>query len=123
MKSQIGRYLTAGFGTVGLYVGGVWFGTDILNLPVRPTNAGLYLVATLISFGLNYKWVFASQSNAGRALVLYGVLQAFGVILNLAWVEAGLRLTALYPWVIAATYFILWPFLSFTLQKRYIFNR
>ena len=104
-------------------MGGVWFGTEILDLPVRLTNAVLYLTATLIAFGLNYKWVFDSKSNAGRALVLFGVLQAFGVFLNLGWVEAGLRFTALYPWVIAATYFIFWPFLSFTLQKRYIFNR
>ncbi len=123
MKSQIGRYLTAGLGTVGLYVGGVWLGTEILGLPIRPTNAVLYVLATLISFTLNYKWVFASKSNAGNALALYGLLQVFGVILNIGWVEAGLRFTHAYPWIIAATFFIIWPFLSFTLQKRYIFNR
>ena len=123
MQNQIGRYLTAGLGTVGLYVGGVWFGTDILGLPVRPTNAAFYVLATLISFGLNYKWVFASKAKAGQALALFTLLQIFGVSLNIGWVEAGLRFTALYPWIIAATYFLVWPILSFTLQKRYIFNR
>jgi len=123
MPSQVGRYLTAGLGTVGLYVGGVWLGTEILGLPIRPTNAGLYVLATLISFVLNYKWVFASKANAGNAIILFSFLQVFGVVLNLIWVEAGLRFTLLYPWIIAGTYFAIWPFLSFAIQKRYIFNR
>ena len=115
--------MTAGFGMVGFYVGGVWFGTDILDLPVRPTNAVLYALATLISFALNYIWVFASKASAGNALVLFILWQGFGVFLNIGWVEAGLRFTALYPWIIAATYFLIWPLLSFTVQKRVIFNR
>jgi len=123
VQSQIGRYLAAGFGTVGLYVGGVWLGTEIIGLPVRPTNAVLYSLATLISFMLNYKWVFASKASAGNALFFFILLQVFGVILNVGWVEAGLRFTTLYPWIIAATYFVIWPFLSFTVQKRVIFNR
>lgn len=123
MKSQIGRYLTAGLGTVGLYVGGVWFGTDVLGLPTRPTNAALYILATVISFALNYRWVFASNSSARKTLFLFLGLQLFGIGLNMIWVEAGLRFTPLFPWIIAATYFALWPFLSFAIQKRYIFNR
>ncbi|WP_427453610.1 GtrA family protein [Litorimonas sp. WD9-15] len=123
MSRQLGRYLTAGLGTVALYVGGVWFGTEILHLPVRPTNVVLYIAATALSFALNYKWVFASKTSAGRSLFLFLLLQAFGVLLNIIWVEAGLRLTHLYPWIIAATYFAIWPFLSFAVQKRYIFNR
>ncbi len=123
MKSRIGRYLTAGLGTVGLYVGGVWFGTEVLDLSVRPTNAFFYFLATLISFGLNYIWVFASKARPGNALTLFILLQAVGVGLNVIWVEAGLHFTSLYPWVIAAAYFAAWPFLSFSMQKRYIFNR
>ena len=123
MQTQIRRYLTAGFGTVGLYVGGVWLGTDIFGFPVRPTNALLYGIATFISFALNYKWVFASKASAGRTLITFITLQAVGVILNIGWVEAGLRFTQLYPWIIAATYFLIWPLLSFTVQKRVIFNR
>jgi len=123
MNSQIGRYLTAGLGTVGLYVGGVWFGTEILNLPARPVNAVFYILATLIAFALNSKWVFGSKASARKTLILFLILQGFGILLNLSWVEAGLRFTQLYPWIIAASYFAIWPFLSFTLQKRYIFNR
>ena len=123
MQSQVGRYLMAGLGTVALYVGGVWLGTDIFGLPVRPTNALLYTLATLISFMLNYKWVFASKASAGNALFLFILLQAFGVVLNLGWVETGLRFTSLYPWIIAATFFIIWPVLSYAIQKRFIFNR
>ena len=123
MKSQSGRYLTGGVGTILFYVGGVWLCTEIFGLPVRPSNAALYTAATLIAFALNYKWVFASESHAGRSLVLFGLLQLFGVALNIVWVEGGLRLTPLYPWIIAASFFIFWPFISFTLQKNYIFNR
>jgi putative flippase GtrA len=123
VQSQVGRYLTAGFGTVGLYVGGVWLGTEILGLPVRPTNAALYVLATLVAFALNSKWVFASEASAGRTLVLFILLQILGVGLNIGWVEIGLRFTALYPWIIAASFFLIWPVLSFTVQKRYIFNR
>ncbi|MEP3655855.1 MAG: hypothetical protein ABJO36_13260 [Litorimonas sp.] len=67
--------------------------------------------------------MFASKANAGGALVLFGLWQVFGVILNIGWVEAGLRFTVIYPWIIAATFFAIWPFLSFAIQKRYIFNR
>jgi len=123
MKSQIARFLIAGMGTVGLYVGGVWFGTDILNLPARGVNAVFYVLATAISFALNYRWVFTSNAKAGSALFRYLLLQAFGIILNFSWVEAGLRFTQLYPWIIAASYFVIWPFLSFNIQKRVIFNR
>jgi len=110
MKSQIARFLIAGMGTVGLYVGGVWFGTDILNLPARGVNAVFYVLATAISFALNYRWVFTSNTKAGSALFRYLLLQAFGIILNFSWVEAGLRFTQLYPWIIAASYFVIWPF-------------
>jgi putative flippase GtrA len=123
MKSQIGRYLTGGLGTVGLYVGGVWFGVEVLDLPARPINAGFYILATAIAFTLNSKWVFASKTSARTSLILFLLLQGFGVVLNIAWVEAGLRFTTLFPWIIAAAYFAIWPFLSFTIQKRYIFNR
>ncbi|WP_418152459.1 hypothetical protein [Litorimonas sp. RW-G-Af-16] len=60
------------------------------------------------------------------ALLGYILLQVGGIIFNTLWVEAGLRFTGLYPWVIAATYFAIWPFLSFTapatlyLQMRYL---
>ena len=123
MKSQIARFLIAGGGTVGLYVGGVWFGTYILGLPTRPVNVVFYVLATAISFALNYRWVFTSNSSAGSAFIPYLLLQGFGVILNFSWVEIGLRFTQLYPWIIAASYFVIWPFLSFNIQKRVIFNR
>ena len=123
MKNQIGRYLTGGLGTILFYVGGVWLGTEVLNLPVRPTNVVFYVTATFIAFLLNSKWVFGSKASAKTTLILFLLLQAFGVIMNIAWVEGGLRLTQLYPWIIAASFFIIWPFLSFSIQKRYIFNR
>jgi len=123
MSRQIGRYLTAGLGTVVLYVGGVWFGTEILSLPARPVNVGFYALSTIIAFLLNFKWVFASKSNASTSLILFLIWQGFGVLLNAGWLEAGLRFTSLYPWLIAASFFAIWPFLSFTIQKRYIFNR
>ncbi len=123
MAGQLKRFLTAGLGTVGLYVGGVWFGTEILNLPARPVNAVLYVAVTFIAFALNSKWVFASEAPARKTLILYLLLQTLGVVLNLIWVELGLRFTPLYPWIIAASYFVIWPFLSFNAQKRYIFNR
>lgn len=123
MKSQIGRYLTGGLGTIAFYVGGVWFGTEILNLAVRPTNVVFYVSATLMAFLLNSKWVFDSEAPAKKTLILFLLLQGFGVLMNIAWVEGGLRFTRLYPWIIAASFFAIWPFLSFAVQKRYIFNR
>jgi len=123
MKNQIGRFVTAGAGTVGLYVGGVWFGTEILDWPVRPVNAGFFILATLFAFALNYRWVFASQAKPGRSLLLFSLLRGFGIILNLMWVEAGLRFTSLYPWIIAASFFGFWALFSFTILKRFIFNR
>jgi putative flippase GtrA len=123
LSRQLARYLIAGAGTVGLYVGGVWFLTEIIHWPARPVNAGLYISATGLSFLFNYIWVFASKAKAGGALVSFLALQAVGVLLNLAWVEAGLRFTMLYPWIIAASFFALWPFLSFLIQRHFIFNR
>lgn len=123
MSTPLVRYLTAGAATVGLYVGGVWFGTEILNLPARPVNAFFYVTATAISFALNYMWVFRATVNVKGAIINFLLLQGFGVIFNLSWVEVGLRFTPFYPWIIAATYFAIWPFLSFTIQKRFIFNR
>ena len=116
------RFLIAGGATVGLYVGGVWFGTDMMGLPTRPVNWFFYVLATSISFVLAYLWVFTSSAKRGQALFRYILLQLFGVILNTLWVEGGLRFTLLYPWVIAASYFAIWPFLSFTAQRHYIFK-
>lgn len=119
--NQIARFIIAGGATVGLYVGGVWFGTDVLGLPVRPVNITFYILATAISFALSYIWVFQSSAKASGAITRYLILQAVGVVLNALWVEGGLRLTPLYPWVIAATYFAVWPFISFTVQRRFVF--
>jgi putative flippase GtrA len=123
LSSQLSRYLIAGAGTVGLYVGGVWFLTEIVNWPARPVNAGLYISATGLSFLFNYLWVFKSEAKASGALAGFLTLQAFGVLLNIAWVEAGLRFTDIYPWIIAAGFFAAWPFLSFLIQRQFIFNR
>lgn len=120
--SQLTRFLIAGGATVALYVGGVWFGTEMMSLPARPVNIFFYVLATVISFVLAYMWVFSSQANKGRALFRYLLLQGFGVILNALWLEAGLRFTPLYPWIIAAAYFAVWPFISFTVQRRYVFS-
>jgi putative flippase GtrA len=123
LSSQLSRYLIAGASTVTLYVGGVWFFTEIINWPARPVNAVLYVTATGLSFLFNYIWVFASKAKASGALLGFLILQGFGVLLNLAWLEAGLRFTVIYPWIIAATFFAAWPFLSFIIQRRFIFNR
>ena len=107
---------------IAFYVGGVWLGTDIFGLPPRLVNIGFYVTATFISFVLAYKWVFAATGNPKRALALFLTLQLFGVGLNALWVEGGLRFTPLYPWVIAASFFIIWPFISYRIQKTYIFE-
>lgn len=120
--SQLSRFLIAGGGTVGLYVGGVWLGTEVMNLPVRPVNIFFYVLATAISFALAYIWVFTSQAKKSSALLRYILLQTFGVVCNAAWLEAGLRFTPLYPWIIAAAYFAVWPFISFSVQRKYIFK-
>jgi len=116
------RFLIMGGITVGLYVGGVWFGTEVMGLPPRLVNIFFYVLSTLIAFVLAYLWVFTSQANKGRALMLYLLLHGCGVFVNAAWPEAGLRFTSLYPWIIAAAYFLVWPFFSFTIQKKYIFK-
>jgi len=116
------KFIGAGAGTVGLYIFGVWFGSEILGLPVLPLNVVLYTLASLASFAINYKWVFAAESGAGQALFRYGMLQVAGIVMNAIWVEAGLRLTNLWPWVIAATWFILWPLLSYAVQRRLVFT-
>ena len=120
--SQLLRVLIAGTATVGLYVGGVWLGTEVLHLPARPVNIGFYILATAISFVLAYIWVFTSQASKQSALMRYILLQVFGIICNAAWLEAGLRFTPLYPWIIAAAYFAIWPFISFTVQRKFIFG-
>jgi len=109
---QFIRFLTGGSGVLAFYVGGVWVGTDILNLPVRPVNISLYIISV----------VFSTRVNAKKALALFLLWQCVGIILNTLWVEAGLRMTNLYPWVIAASFFTVWPFLSFNVQRRYIFK-
>ena len=120
--SSLSKFLIAGTATVGLYVGGVWLGTDILHWPVRPVNIVFYALATAISFALNYIWVFSSKTNAAAAIGRYLLLQGLGAILNYLWLEGGLRFTPLYPWIIAAAYFTIWPFISFTVQRQFIFK-
>lgn len=120
--SQLARFLIVGGTTVAFYVGGVWFGTEVMALPARPVNIFFYVLTTIIAFVLAYIWVFSSQANKGRALVRYFMLHGCGVILNALWLEAGLRFTPLYPWIIAAAYFAFWPFISFTIQRRYVFS-
>jgi len=121
--TQLTRYLSAGTAMIIFYVGGVWLGTHIFGLPARPVNITFYVISTLISFTLAYKWVFAATVNPRRALVLFSLLQVGGIILNALWLEAGLRFTPLYPWIIAASFFIFWPFLSYRVQQGYIFKR
>lgn len=111
-----------GGATVGLYVGGVWFGTEIMSLPARPVNIFFYVVSTLIAFVLAYLWVFTSKANKSTALFRYFLLHGTGVFINAAWLELGLRFTPLYPWIIAAAYFAVWPFISFTVQRKFIFS-
>jgi len=120
---QVSRYLTAGIFMIALYVGSVWVSTEILEFPARAANFIIYVACTLISFTLAYKWVFAATVNPRRALVLFSLLQVGGIILNALWLEAGLRFTPLYPWIIAASFFIFWPFLSYRIQQGYIFKR
>ena len=107
---------------IAFYVGGVWLGTDIFGLPPRPVYIGFYVTATFISFALAYKWVFTATGNPKRALILYLILQLFGIGFNALWVEGGLRFTSLYPWLIAASFFIIWPFISYRIQNKYIFE-
>lgn len=118
---QLSRFLIAGVGTVGLYVGGVWFGTEIMSLPARPVNVFFYLLALALSFTLAYVWIFSSTASKKSALFRYTLLQIFGVVCNALWLEAGLRFTPLLPWIIAAAYFAIWPFISFKAQQKYIF--
>lgn len=120
--AQLIRFLTAGSGILIFYVGGVWIGTDILGWPARPVNISLYVLATFIAFAITYKWVFAARVNPKRALSLFLLWQFCGIILNALWVEAGLRFTAFYPWIIAASFFAIWPFLSYNVQRRFIFK-
>lgn len=119
---QLARFLTSGAGVVALYVGGVWVGTEIWNLPPRPVNISFYILSTFIAFILAYKWVFTAQVNPKRALSLFLLWQLVGIGLNAFWVEAGLRYTGLFPWIIAASFFAVWPFLSFSVQRHYIFK-
>jgi len=119
---ELTRFLIAGGTTVGFYVGGVWLGTEVMSLPPRPVNIVFYILATTFSFILAYVWIFTSSANKKTALIRYLILQAFGVACNMLWVEAGLRFTAFYPWIIAAAYFAFWPFISFTVQRQYIFK-
>ena len=120
--SQFGRFLLAGSATVGLYVGGVWFGTDLMSWPPRQVNIFFYVLATTISFCLAYLWIFNSKANVNNAMTRYLILQALGVVFNYLWLEAGLRFTSLYPWLIALSYFSIWAVLSFTAQRLYVFK-
>ena len=120
------RFLTAGTAILIFYAGGVWVGTDILGLPARPVNISFYILATFIAFAITYKWVFKANANPEvdpkRALPLFLLWQFIGIILNALWVEAGLRFTDFYPWIIAASFFTIWPFLSFNVQRQFIFK-
>lgn len=116
------RFLVAGAGTVGLYIGGVWFGTEIMAWNPRIVNIVFYCLATGISFLLAYFWIFQSTARPGSAILRYTALQLGGVVLNQLWVEGGLRFTDIYPWIIAATYFAVWPFISFFAQRKLVFK-
>ena len=120
--NQFTRFLINGGATVGLYVGGVWFGTEIAGLPARPVNWVFYALATLVSFVFAYRWVFSSDTGQGQALFRYILLALFGAGLNSLWMEGGLRFTPLLPWMIAAAYFLIWPFISYSVQRHYIFK-
>ena len=120
--NQFTRFIINGGATICLYVGGVWFGTEIAGLPVRPVNWFFYALATLISFIFAYRWVFSSGARQGTALLRYSLLSLFGLGLNTLWMEGGLCFTPLPPWIIAAAYFGVWPFFSYAIQKRYIFK-
>ena len=120
--NQFTRFLINGGATVGLYVGGVWFGTEIADLPVRAVNWFFYALATLISFIFAYRWVFSSSAKQGPALLRYVLLALFGLGLNTLWMEGGLRFTPILPWIIAAAYFLIWPFLSYSVQRHYVFK-
>ena len=123
MSAQVWRYILAGMISVGVYVGGVWLGTDVLGLPVRLVNIGFYILSSLVAYGFNAKWVFESRAPARETLAPFMLMRGFGVILNIGWVEAGLRWTSLYPWVLAASFFAVWPLIAFIIQKRVIFKR
>jgi putative flippase GtrA len=117
------RFLLMGAAMVSLYVGSVWLGTNALGFPARPVNIVAYCGTTAVSFVITYRWVFASDVGKRRALTLYLLWQGVGIVLNALWMEAGLRFTDLLPWVIAAAYYVAWPFLSFRVQQRFVFNR
>ncbi|MGB3455296.1 MAG: GtrA family protein [Litorimonas sp.] len=123
MTAQFQRFLLMGAAMVSLYVGGVWLGTDVAGLPARPVNLAFYVLTTAVAFLITYRWVFGSDVGKRRALPLYLLWQGVGILLNAFWMEAGLRFTGLAPWVIAAVYFVAWPFLSFSVQRRFVFNR
>ncbi|MGB6230053.1 MAG: GtrA family protein [Litorimonas sp.] len=123
MNSALARFLLMGGAMVALYVGGVWLGTEPLALPARPVNLVAYCLTTAVAFLLTYHWVFGSDVGARRALPRYLLWQGVGIVLNAFWMEAGLRFTPFWPWVIAAVYYLLWPFASFRVQQRLVFNR
>ncbi|MEM7728622.1 MAG: GtrA family protein [Pseudomonadota bacterium] len=123
MNPQFQRFLLMGGAMVSLYVGGVWLGTEGAGLPARPVNVFFYCLTTAVAFFVTYRWVFGSDVGKRRALPLYLLWQGVGIGLNALWMETGLRFTGLAPWLIAAIYFVAWPFLSFTVQRRFVFNR
>ena len=116
------RFIINGGATICLYVGGVWYGTQIAGLPARPVNWFFYALATLISFTFAYRWVFTSSAQKRSALLRYILLALFGLGLNTLWMEGGLRFTPILPWIIAAAYFLIWPFLSYSVQRHYVFK-
>ena len=123
MSPALRRFLIMGAAMVSLYVGGVFWGTQILDLPARPVNVFFYVVTTAVAFIITYQWVFGSDAGARHALPRYLLWQGVGIALNALWMEGGLRFTPLFPWVIAAIYYVVWPFLSFRVQQRFVFNR
>ncbi len=119
---QLLKYLTAGMITVGFYVGGVWLGTRYTDLPVWLVNTGFYLAATVISYIVNYTWAFQSRASHGTAFMKYITVAALGVGLNFVFVAFLTGTLRLYPALAALIFAGLWPFLSFTAQKLFVFK-
>ena len=120
---QLLKYLVSGGATVAFYVGCVWLFTRTTDFPELWINSFFYALATVLSYTVNYFWAFQAKGKHGSTFAKYTAVALLGFGLNALFVAFMTQTLNLRVSLAALLFVMLWPFVSFTAQKFFVYKR
>ncbi len=107
---------------MGVYIGSLWIMVHWSSLPGGGANIVAYSLATLLNYFLNFYWSFGSKQTHGLASTKFLTLVLVGLISNSVFVSTLTQLGGVSLLLAATLFSVIWPLVSFSAQKIWVFR-